>query len=363
MPTVQRKHPELAGRGVAALRAEIRRLAAAGSWPILDPLPVTRFLGSAFQVSNVSAFRVLNKLSESGHLWRSASGRYYLPEARRLLDKPAPVACLLRRLERWTEVGRAIMQGVDEACGDSERAMLLMHDRVLFRQADATAPTAIGSDGELHRTMEDFLRVHSERIGGMILDELWPDRVLAKFRGALCSGVMVYRRTKLPFLGCVSADADGAARLVLDHAKRGRFKKISILMPFRGYQPSDEMAEALLHAAEGSFPRPAVVFMDSIRARRAMVGALRTQDGRRLLVATEDNAAVSALDELGKAGIDVPSRAGLLSTMGSRIAADRSITMAGFDFRLMGAEAARMAIGGTLRQITLPPVFCPGCTA
>ncbi|MEI8311423.1 MAG: hypothetical protein WCH98_11770, partial [Verrucomicrobiota bacterium] len=67
--------------------------------------------------------------------------------------------------------------------------------------------------------------------------------------------------------------------------------------------------------------------------------------------------------DLGKAGIEVPRQAGLLSTMGSGIASDRSITSAGFDFRLMGAEAARMAVGGPLRHVTLPVVFHQGASA
>jgi hypothetical protein len=41
---------------------------------------------------------------------------------------------------------------------------------------------------------------------------------------------------------------------------------------------------------------------------------------------------------------------------------DRSITVAGFDFRQMGEQAARMAVGGTLRHITLSPVLTPGTT-
>ena len=351
------------GNGVAALRASLMDLPQGDQWPVLEPLPVTRFLGTSFGISNVSAFRVLNELSGSGHLWRAANGRYFLPEARRLMEKPAPVACLLRRLERWTEVGREIMLGVDDACGEIERAMLLVHDRVLFRQADPTAPTMIGSDAELRQTMEDFLRVHSERIGGLILDELWPDRVLAKFKKGLRSGVVVYRRTKLPFLGCVSADVDGAARLAVDHAKRNRFEKISLLVPFRGYQPSEEMAEAVTLAAAGHFPAPRVVCMASAKARRTMAAALRKRGGRTLLIATEDNAALAALEDLGNAGIEVPRRAGLLSMMGSGITADHSITSAGFDFRLMGAEAARMAVTGPLRHVTLPAVFHQGTSA
>jgi DNA-binding LacI/PurR family transcriptional regulator len=335
----------------------------ANGWPLLEPLPVTRFLGDSFGISNVSAFRVLNELSKGGNLWRAANGRYYLQEARRLLEKPAPVACLLRRLERWTEVGREIMLGVDDACGETERAVLLAHDRVLFRQAASNASATIGSDKELRQTMEDFLRVHSERVGGLILDELWPDRVLGKFKKVLRSGVVVYRRTNLPFLGCVSADVDGAARRVVDHAGQGRFEKLAILLPFRGYQPSDEMVHALLAAAKGGFRKPTVVILDSPAALRGLLAGLRKERRRTLLVATEDNAAVSVLDALRQADTPVPGQVGLMTTMGSRIALDRSMTAAGFDFRQMGAEAARMAIGGTLRHIKLPPVFSPGTTA
>lgn len=359
MPT---QNLELRGSGVAALRERLYDLCGSGRWPLLEPLPVTRFLGESFGVSNVSAFRVLNELSESGHLWRTGNGRYFLPEARRLLEKPAPLACLIRRLEGWTEVGRSIMHGVDDACGDSERAMLLVHDRVLFRQADPTAPTAIGTDEELRQTMEDFLRVHSERIGGVILDELWPDRVLARFKKDLRSGVVVYRHTKLPFLGCVSADVDGAARIAVEHARRNNFEKIVILRP-SAYQPSDEMAHALESAAKGHFTNTPARRLDSPAAIKALLAKLRKERRRTLLVATEDNGAVAVLDALLHAGIDVPERVGLLSTMGSRIVTDRSITAAGFDFRLMGAEAARMAIGGTLQHIQLPAAFFPGKTA
>lgn len=351
------------GNGVNALREQLIEVIQEKRWPLLEPFPVTRFLGDSFGVSNVSAFRVLNELADCGHLWKAANGRYYLPGARRFLEKPAPLACLLRRLERWTEVGRCIMQGVDDACGEADRAMLLVHDRVLFRQADANSPTAIGPDEELRQTMEDFLRVHSGQIEGVILDELWPDRVLAKFRKDLHSGVLVYRRTKLPFLGCVSADVEAAAHLAVDLANRNHFEKIMILLPFRGYQPADEMAHALMGVAKGRFLNAPVVRLDSPDAHKALLAGLRKERQRTLLIATEDNAAVAVLDSLRQADIDVPGRVGILSTMGSRIVTDRSITSTGFDFRLMGAEAARMAIGGTLQHVKLEPAFTPGETA
>ena len=353
---------ELRGSGVAALRESLLDLSRAGRWPMLEPLPVTRFLGQSFGISNVSAFRVLNEFSDSGQLWRAANGRYFLPEARRLLEKPLPLACLFRRLERWTEVGREIMQGVDGACGDLDRAMLLVHDRVLFRQPDALAPASVGPVRELGAAIEDFLLIHSGRIDGVILDELWPDRVLAGFRGRLRSGVVLYRRTNLPFLGCVCGDAKAAARLAVDHALKAGFQGLAILMPAGRYQPSDDMAAALLAAAAGHFPKPPAFAIGSSKDCLRLNAFLRKQRKRLLVAGTEDNAAAVALGAMRDAGIDVPGRVGILSTMGSRIARDREITVAGFHFQQMGEEAARMAIGGILRHSALSPVLIPGAT-
>lgn len=332
-------------------------------WPILEPLPVTRFLGKSFGVSNASAHRVLSALCDSGILWRAANGRFFLPDARRLIEKPAPVACLFRRLARWTEVGREIMQGVDEGCGALDRAMLLVHDRVLFQQADPTGPASTGADSELQQALEDFLLVHSGRIGGVILEELWPDRVLSKFRKRLQTGVVLYRNTRLSFLGCVSADTDAAAELAVDHAGRNGYERMAVLLPAFGYQPSEDMAEALRRASLGRFPQPQVFLAGGRGWIEKLVASMKRQRRRVLLVGTEDNAAVAALAAMREAGVDVPGRVGLLSSMGSRIASDQSITIAGFDFRKMGEHAANMAVSGALEHIRVPPVVVPGATA
>ncbi len=352
----------MSGKGVPGLKSSLLELCRKEKWPLLEPLPVTRFLGESFGVSNVSAYRVLSALCASGHLWRAPNGRYFLPGAQRLLEKPAPIACLFRRLERWTEVGREMMLGVDEECGELERAMLLIHDRVLFRQSNPISPTATGSHRELHQAMEDFLTVHADRISGIVLDEIWPDRVLAGFQNRLRSAVVVYRRTKLPFLGCVSADAASAARLAVEHAAARGFERLDIVLPFRGYHPSDEMAEAIRAAAKGRFPEPKIFFTRSSAAMRQLVSAVRRQRRRILLVGTEDNAASAALQALALAGIRVPDRVGVLSAMGSRIALDNGITSAGFDFRKMGQEAVRMAASGRLRELRLPAALIPGTT-
>lgn len=359
---MSQSHVLKSGKGVAGLKASLLELCRKGKWPLLEPLPVTRFLGESFGVSNVSAYRVLSALCATGQLWRAPNGRYFLPGAQRLLEKPAPIACLFRRLERWTEVGREVMRGVDEGCGELERAMLLVHDRVLFHQSNPISPTATGSRRELHQAMEDFLTVHAERISGIVLDEIWPDRALAEFSGRLRSAVVVYRRTKLPFLGSVAADTASAARLAVEHAGDRGFERLALVLPFRGYVPSDEMAEAVRERVRGRFPEPDTYYTHSAPAMRQLVAAVRRQRRRILLVGTEDNATSAALQALALAGIRVPDRVGVLSAMGSRIALENGITSAGFDFRRMGQEAVRMAASGRLRELRLPAALTAGTT-
>ncbi len=357
------RSPSLKGNGVSGLRQQLLALCEGDQWPILEPLPVTRFLGESFGISNVSAYRVLNELFDSGHLWRSANGRYYLPEAKRLLEKPAPMACLIRRLEEWTVVGHEVMQGVDRQCGDMDRAMLLVHDRVLFRQAAASAPLAMGSPSELHQAMDDFLLIHSSRISGVVLDELWPDNVLSAFKGRLQSGVVLYRQTALGFLGSVSADANLAARMIVQHAQAKGYDKLALLMPPGKYAPAEEMATALRIAAVGSFSKPATLNFGPGVSPAELIKSLRKHHKRSLIVATEDNLAADFLDAMRSGGLDVSSNIGLLSTMGSRIASEREITSVGFDFREMGAMAAEMAVSGKLRHSTICPRFLAGTTS
>jgi len=266
-------------------------------------------------------------------------------------------------MERWTEVGREIMQGVDEGCGKLDRSILLIHDRVLFRQADSMSSVSRGSDLELAQALEDFLLVHADRLGGVLLEDLWPDNVLTKFRRRLCSGVVVYRHTALPYLGCVSADTDAAARLVIDYAKKMRFERLTILPGVRGYMPSEEMVAALRRAASSRFPRPRVFAMHAAPGRRDFLADLRKQRKRTLVVGIEDNIAAAALESIREMGIDMPEQVGLVSTMGTRIASDRSITIIGANFRRIGEEAAVIAASGQPKQIAIPPVFLPGCTA
>lgn len=348
------------GTGVASLRDRLRQLD--DRWPLLEPLPVTRFLGQSFGISNVSAHRVLSRLAADGVVWQAPSGRYFRPEARRLMERPQPLACLLRRLERWTEVGRLIMQGADEACGAMDRALLLVHDRALYRQAEATSPTRTGSDAALTASLEDFLLLHGEGSSGMLLDELWPDRVLSRFRDRLRHGVVLYRSTKLRWLGQVTVDLRRTAGFVLDHARQRGFQRIVVVDPAYGYPPSSETVAAVVKAcASHHLPHRKVTFRSPAPFRK-MLREVCGSGRRTLIVATEDNLALS----IHRVRLALPSRlresTGLMSTMGTGLVRDQGITSVAADFRALGAAAARLAVAGRASRVAIAPEFCPGET-
>lgn len=348
------------GNGVAGLRDRLRQLD--DRWPLLEPLPVTRFLGQSFGISNVSAHRVLSELAADGVVWRAPNGRYFRAGARRLMERPLPVACLLRRLERWTEVGRLIMQGADEACGAMDRALLLVHDRALHHQAEANSPTKTGSDAVLSASLEDFLLLHGQSSAGVLLDELWPDRVLARFRGRLRHGVVLYRSTKLPWLGQVTVNLRRSARLVVDHAKERGFQRILSVFPAYGYQPADEAVAAVAkECTSRRLPHGKVAFRSSAQFRKV----LREGPGsgqHTLIVAAEDNLALQIHEVRLALPAALRGSVGLLSTMGTGLVRDRGITSVAADFRALGAAAARLAVEGRSSRIAIVPELHPGTT-
>lgn len=344
------------------MRQQLLDLVSRGSWPLLEPLPVTRFLGGAFGVSNVSAYRVLSSLAAGGILWRAPNGRYFQAAARRLLERPAPVACLFRRLERWTEVSRMILQGADDACGELDRALLLVHDRALFRQTGPADPTLSGPDEELAGGLDDFLHLYGERTHGILLDELWPDRILSARKGQLRNGVVLYRSTDLHFLGCVSADFSKIAEMVFVHSLEKGFDRWVLVCPHPGYGPSDTTGAVLSSLAQKErVPLASELLQPPESFSLRLAGHLQKNE-RVLFVATEDNLAIAALQILRSLPQHAAGSAGLLSTMGTAIARDAGITCVATDFRKLGEIATSLAVEGRTDHVVVPPVFLPGST-
>ncbi len=120
MAPVPRRSPASAvarpRRAEAGILDRLRRLAARAGAE--QPLPTTRELGAELGVANTTVFRALRRLTEEGTIWQQpGSGRYFPAGARLLLDRPKPVACLIRRLELGSELYRELLEGISAGCG------------------------------------------------------------------------------------------------------------------------------------------------------------------------------------------------------------------------------------------------------
>src|SRR5688572_2357045 len=132
------------GHSNGALGERLRRLVAGSAAD--RPLPTTRELGSRFGIANTTVFRVLRQMVESGEIWQHpTNGRYFPPAARALLDRPKPVACLIRRLELGSELYRELLEGISSGCGERQRTMLLWHDARLVNHPDPSQPPEFAS--------------------------------------------------------------------------------------------------------------------------------------------------------------------------------------------------------------------------
>ncbi len=339
-----RSRPAVARTSDSDLAGRVRHLAAGA--PADGPLPTTRELGERFGVANTTVFRALRDLAARGDIWQHpVSGRYFPAAARARLDRPKPVACLLRRLELGSELYREFLEGISAGCGAARRTMLLWHDELLVNHPDPAEPPAFASASRQDAILADFIDRHADAAGGFILDHLWGDRALAAHRAALRPAVLLFRETKVPGIANVRADFRAGAFKALGHLLGRGFETIVPLRPFAGDPAVDEFERALTVAAGeldclARLARPVPVGTDAERI--ALGQRLQRESRRSALISPEDNIARLTLETLRQAGIDLPGRVGLLSVMGTAFAAKADLSCLRYDFRAMGRAAAEM---------------------
>src|SRR5690606_38137361 len=134
------------------------------------------------------------------------SGRYYPTAARALLDRPQPVACLIRRLELASEQYREILEGVSLGCGALHRTMLLWHDELLVSHPEPHEPPDFAPVGQQRAILSDFLHRHGENAGSFLFDHIWTDDALRTHAGRLNPGVVLFRSCAIPGFSNIRAD-------------------------------------------------------------------------------------------------------------------------------------------------------------
>lgn len=332
-----------------------------------EALPTTRSIGRKLGVANTTAFRVLQRMVAGGVLWQHpTSGRFYAPAARALLDRPKPVACLIRRLELGSEQYRELLEGISQGCGALHRTMLLWHDELLVNHPEPQEPPLFASLAQQRPILADFLERHGGSAGGFILDHAWDDEALrGEGRSRLRPAVVLFRSSRVGACGNIRADFRAGALKALAHLLGRGFEQVLPAEPFAGDPAVAEFMEALAGAAEevGCRERlgpvqPARTYRD----RAALIQRLARARVRTAVICPEDNVAILLTQGVRAAGLACPERIGILSAMGTDFAAKAGLSCLRYDFRAMGrlAVEALVAMGPVHRQ--LEPSLLAGAT-
>lgn len=322
---------------VAAFRREIAVA------PADQPLPTTRAFGQRFGVANTTAFRLLQKLTREGEIWQHpTSGRYYSTTGRALLDRPKPLACLIRRLELASEQYREILEGISLGCGALHRTMLLWHDDLLVNHPDPHDAPVFAPVAQQSAILNNFLTWHGQPVGGFIFDQVWNDDCLRVHAARLERSVVLFRSCRIERFSNVRADFRSGALKTLSHLLGRGFEQIIPVEPFPGDPAVAEFLQALEKAADESGCRArlgAVASASTNRERAALIERLRRGTKRAALVCPEDNVALYLTKAAREAGLSCPNRFGLLSAMGTDVATLAEISCLRHDFRGLGRLA------------------------
>jgi DNA-binding LacI/PurR family transcriptional regulator len=329
-------------------------------------LPTTRELGQLLGVANTTAFRVLQKLTLDGEIWQHpTSGRYYPPTARALLDRPKPVACLIRRLELGSEQYRELLEGISHGCGALHRTMLLWHDEMLVNHSEPHEPPLFAPVAQQRAILTNFLDRHGSAAGGFVLDHVWSDAVLRQHSRRLTPAVMLFRTCTVEDYSNVRANFRSGTLKALTHLLGRGFEQIIPVEPFTGDPAITEFIGALESAADETGCRNrlgAVASARTDRDRTALIQRLSHMSQRTALVCPEDNVALLLADAAREAGLACPERIGLLSVMGTDYATKAGMSCLRYDFRAMGRLAVEALGSAQPVQHVLEPNLISGST-
>lgn len=336
-PRLQKRVPADDGDIAAAI---LKLVAGA---PADRPLPTTRELGKRHRVASATAYRMLQKLTQEGTVWQHpTSGRFYPSSARVLLDRPKPVACVIRRLELDSEQYRELLEGISLGCGDLRRSMLLWHDQLLVNHPLPREAPVFASVAEQRAILEEFLDRHGEPAGGFILDHVWDDEALHDFRRRLQPAVILFRTCNVDGITSVRADFRSGAFKVLTHLLGRGYEYLIPIQPFANDPAVAEFFAALNKAADetGCRDRISPPVMGSTEVERtSLVRQLTAAKRRTALICPEDNVATFIVGQLRAAGNECPARIGMFSAMGTDVATKSGLSCLRYDYRAMGKRA------------------------
>jgi hypothetical protein len=330
--------------------------------PGATALPSTRALGLKLGCANTTIFRTLMRLVAEGVLWQHpVNGRFYPISARASLERPKPLACLIRRVELRSALYREFLEGISTGCGKERRTMLLWHDELLVNHPDLNSPPSFALPPEQKAILKDFLNHHGESSGGYILDHIWDDEALRQVSRKLQPAVLLYRRAPADLnIRNVYADFPAAAMLAITHLLGKGFNKIIPVQPFGGDPAVEEFLTQLESTVDllGCWDK----LTPRVPADMGVISESLKRNTRAALIVPEDHVAVRLCAELRAEGWNLPADAGVFCVMGTSVSDNTGISRLRFDFREMGAKAVSLLRQGTPQSISMTGILEPGNT-
>lgn len=337
------------------------------SAPVTEPVPPSRELAERYGVNHTSVFRQLQRLEEEGVLWQAASGRFYFSEARFLVEKPKPVACLFRTIETWSFLYQELMEGIADECERRGLASLLWHENTLVRHSEPGQPPRFSEAATQQSSLRRFADRYGGEIGGVIADHIWGDRALLALADELARPAVVLCRPGPGNLPSSAPDFRTAASQSLTHLFAMGYEHIYPVHPFTGDPSVDYALRCFEAAAESTgilkLTGPKLC-ADTPATRRQIIQTLSRRGQRAGLVFLEDNNAALFLQECRAAGLDCPRDIGILSLQGTRAAELARLTHTRTAYTALGKRAVELSLGLEPREsIPSPALVCMETTA
>lgn len=346
-----------------------------GSWlderrksiPVTEPIPPSRELAERYGVNHTSVFRQLQRLEEEGLLWQAASGRFFFSEARFLVEKPKPVACLFRTIETWSFLYQELMEGIAEECERRGLASLLWHEKTLVQHANPGQPPCFSEVTTQQGSLRRFADRYGDEIGGVILDHIWGDRALLSLAEKLSRPAVVLCRPGPGNLPASVPDFRTAASLAFTHLFALGYEHIYPVYPFSGDPSVDHALRCFQAAAESTGILKLTgskLSADTPATRRQIIQTLSRRSQRAGLVFLEDNNAALFLQECRATGLDCPRDIGILSLQGTRAAELARLTHTRTSYTALGKRSVELSLGLEPREpIPSPTLVCMETTA
>lgn len=341
-----------------AAEDELRRLAAeAGE----GPLPTVRELGERLAVSYATISRILQRLSQEAVVWQHPNGRFY-PSAAEQQVTGFPIVIIGRQIQNWSILYQEILEGVSEVCTARGCPLVFLSSAKLVRHENPEQPPTFIPLVQQKAELTRLLAAVPRPCGGVILDHLWEDKLAGMAAGAFRNTAMLLRTSRALETQRGSLDLAAGAEMMLAHLSGEGYRHVIAARPFDGDPAIEATLKALQDTAKAHpFASCRVADCTTPEARRKLVQSLKQRGERVAIVSPEDHVATLLWQELQKAKIPCPARAGLASLQGTS-AVTAPVTRLRHDYRALGRELVSALLAGNMAWKPVRPLLVRGRT-